>query len=219
MYQEEEYLQLSGIQHFSFCKRQWALINIEQQWADNQLTVAGTIMHERAHNEKIFEKRGNKIIIRGLAIKSSQLGFSGICDVVEFYQDSQGISLFNYDGFWLPHPVEYKHGEPKIGDEDRVQLCAQAICLEEMLLCKIESGDLYYGNTKRREHIEFDQKLRGKTQFLADEMHQLFNKGYTPKVKPKKYCQSCSLKDICLPKLQKSVKVSSYLEAALGDIN
>ena len=216
MYSEEDFLPLSGIQHFEFCRRQWALIQIEQQWADNHLTIAGDIMHETAHDNTKTEKRNDKIIMRGVAIKSRALGLSGICDIVEFIKNESGIQLSGYTDLWLPHLVEYKHGEPKQGDEDKVQLCAQAICLEEMLLCTIQNGDLYYGETKRRENVVFTKDLRTKTQQLADEMHDLYKKGYTPKVRPKKYCQSCSLNNICLPKLQKMQNVSQYITANLG---
>ena len=149
-YNQEEYLQLSGLQHFAFCRRQWALIHIEQQWQDNLRTVEGDLMHRRAHDEAIREKRGTILILRGLSVSSPTLGISGKCDVVEFHQDPAGISLHQEEGLWLPYPVEYKRGSPKEHQADELQLCAQAICLEEMLCCKIPEGALFYGETRRR---------------------------------------------------------------------
>ena len=134
---EKEPLMISALQHFAFCRRQWALIHIEQIWKDNVRTVEGNLMHRRAHDEKQIEKRDNLIIMRGLRVHSERLGVNGICDVVEFRRSSEGISLPGYDELWLPYPVEYKRGKPKTHDADELQLCAQAMCLEEMLLCKV----------------------------------------------------------------------------------
>lgn len=128
---------LSALQHFVFCRRQWALIHLEQQWAENTRTAEGELMHRRAHDEKQIEKRGDLLLWRGLHVRSERLGLSGLCDVVEFHQDPQGIPLPGYDGLWQPYPVEYKRGRPKPHDADQLQLCAQALCLEEMLLCAI----------------------------------------------------------------------------------
>ncbi len=196
MYTEEEYIQLSGIQHFAFCRRQWALIHVEQQWAENYQTTAGILMHKKAHDEMSVEKRGDLIIMRGLRISSRQLGLSGQCDVV---------------------PVEYKRGTEKDGSEDAVQLCAQAICLEEMFLTDIPKGYLFYGENKRRTEVIFDMTLRGQVEKLCEEMHTLYKKGNTPKVKTSKKCRSCSLKDLCLPKLNKKLNVERYIADRLGE--
>ena len=144
MYQEDDYLMLSGLQHFAYCRRQWALIHIEQQWAENERTVDGQIFHAVAHDKGRIEKRGDLLITRGLPIKSAQLGMSGICDVVEFHKSAEGVSLASYEGLWQPYPVEYKKGLPKLNEADELQLCGQAICLEEMLLCRIPGGSLFY---------------------------------------------------------------------------
>ena len=135
MIAEDEYLLISGIQHFAFCRRQWALIHIESQWTDNLYTVSGDLMHTRAHDQSLTEKRGDVIIARDMSVFSRTLKIRGKCDVVEFLRDGDGVSLFGRDGLWVPCPVEYKRGKPKSHDADRLQLCAQAICLEEMLLC------------------------------------------------------------------------------------
>ncbi len=215
MYREDEYLMLSGLQHFSFCRRQWALIHIEQQWAENERTVDGQLFHTVAHNEGKVEKRGSILITRGLHIKSAALGMSGICDVVEFHKDQQGIPLFSYEGLWRPYPVEYKKGMPKENPADELQLCAQAICLEEMLLCHIGSGSLYYGENRRRKTVEFSEELRNKVYDMAKEMHELWSKGYTPKVKMQKGCNACSLKEICIPKLGRAKAVADYIESRM----
>ena len=217
MYSEEEYLMLSGIQHFAFCRRQWAMIHIEQQWAENYRTTAGELMHKKAHDEGSFEKRGDLLIVRGLRISSRELGLSGQCDVVEFHRDDEGVKLFGYEGKWTPVPVEYKHGAPKEDNADELQLCAQAICLEEMFQIRIPDGYLFYGENRRRSHVEFTEDLREAVKKAAGEMHDLFQKGYTPNVKPTKKCRACSLEDLCLPKLQKTVKVRTYIEQGIKE--
>ncbi len=212
MYAEEDYLMLSGIQHFAFCRRQWAMIHIEQQWAENYRTTAGELMHKKAHDADSFEKRGDLLIIRGMRISSQELGLSGQCDVVEFHQDENGVSLFGYDGRWRPVPIEYKHGTPKENNADELQLCAQAICLEEMFQTNIAGGYLYYGENRRRHQVEFTSELRSEVERTADKMHEMFRRGHTPGAKPSKQCKSCSLENLCLPKLQKSGDVRKYIE-------
>lgn len=174
-------------------------------------------MHRRAHDEAIREKRGTILILRGLSVSSPTLGISGKCDVVEFHQDPAGISLHQEEGLWLPYPVEYKRGSPKEHQADELQLCAQAICLEEMLCCKIPEGALFYGETRRRVVVPFTLPLRQQVYTMTEEMHQLYCRGYTPKVKPSKGCYACSLKDLCLPALMKSKKLDSYLQKAMED--
>ncbi len=215
MYAEEDYLMLSGIQHFAFCRRQWAMIHIEQQWAENYRTTAGELMHKRAHDEGSFEKRGNLMIVRGLRIASRELGLSGQCDVVEFRENESGIALFDYDGKWDPVPVEYKHGSPKENNADALQLCAQAVCLEEMFQTNIPEGFLFYGENRRRSQVRFTDELRSEVKKVAEEMHALFQRGHTPNVKPSKQCRACSLENLCVPKLQKSMNVRQYIEQGI----
>ena len=157
-YSEEDYLLLSGIQHFAFCRRQWALIHIENQWAENERTVDGIIMHEKAHSGDA-ESRGDAVIMRAVRVFSATLGVSGECDVVEFHRNADGISLNGHDGLWQPYPVEYKRGKPKEHNADEMQLCAQAMCLEEMLCCTIPCGALFYGEPRRRTEVEFTPEL------------------------------------------------------------
>ncbi len=217
MYAEEDYLMLSGIQHFSFCRRQWAMIHVEQQWEENVRTTAGELMHKKAHDEGAFEKRGNLLTVRGLRISSRELGLSGQCDVVEFRQDAAGIALFGYEGKWKPVPVEYKHGAPKEHQADELQLCAQAMCLEEMLQTEILQGYLFYGENRRRTQVEFTDSLRDEVRKLTREMHELFRRGYTPNARPTKQCKACSLENLCVPKLQKAMKVRDYIEQGMKD--
>lgn len=211
MYKEEEFLQLSGIQHFAFCRRQWALAYIELQWQENVRTVEGRLLHEKAHDASLKEKRGELIIARALPVHSREMGISGECDVVEFHRIENGISLAGREGSYRVVPVEYKRGSPKKSDIDALQLTAQALCLEEMLLCDIPFGYLYYGETRHRERIEFGGKLREKIKALFAEMHKYYKQSYTPKVKWSKSCNACSLKDVCIPKLNKNISVSQYI--------
>ena len=213
-YNEDEYLQLSGIQHFRFCRRQWALIHIENLWAENVRTVDGELMHERAHDSGLREKRAGVIVTRDLAISSPTLGASGACDVVEFRKSADGIPLPGEEGRFRPYPVEYKHGSPREDLANELQLCGQAMCLEEMLLCAIPEGSLYYGETRRRERVVFSPELRGRVEALLGEMQGYMDRGYTPKAKMTKGCNACSLKALCLPKLSKSMSVDDYLRQA-----
>ncbi len=217
IYAQEDYLPLSGLQHFAFCRRQWALIHIETQWVENLRTVEGTLLHARAHDENLRELRGDVLTLRGLSVSSPSLGLSGKCDVVEFHADPAGVPLQGEEGLWLPYPVEYKRGSPKSGNEDLLQLCAQAMCLEEMLCCAIPEGSLYYGETRRRTRVALDEALRLQVRDLNEEMHQLYRRGHTPKVKPTKACNACSLKELCLPTLLRKKPVSAYLAQALEE--
>lgn len=219
MYAEEDFLQLSGLQHFAFCRRQWALIHIENQWAENLRTVEGDLFHQRAHDEKQRELRGNVLTLRGLSVFSPSLGLTGKCDVVEFHSDPAGVSLQGETDLWRPYPVEYKRGAPKTGDEDKLQLCAQAMCLEEMLCCSISEGSLFYGETRRRTRVELAAPLRQKVRNLAEEMHALYYRGHTPRVKPTKACNACSLKELCLPGLLRKGTVAEYLKHAVEDMS
>jgi len=214
-YREEDFLLLSGIQHFAFCRRQWALIHIEQQWQENLKTIEGHIVHEKAHDGFSSEKRKNVIISRGMPVFSKRLGISGICDIVEFHKSPEGIRIFGREGLYIPSPVEYKRGKPKNGDYDALQLCAQAICLEEMLLCEIPKGFIYYAETNRRQEIIFSSALREKVRTISNEMHLYYERRYTPKVKPSKSCKACSLTNICMPKLNKNLSVSRYINSNL----
>jgi CRISPR-associated exonuclease Cas4 len=211
-YNEEDYLMISGIQHYVFCRRQWALIHIEQQWEENLRTIEGEIMHEKAHDHSQSEKRGNIILSRGMMVFSSRLGLNGTCDVVELKKDDQGVEIFGREGTYQVVPVEYKRGKPKENDSDVLQLCAQAICLEEMLLCHIPEAYIYYGETKHRLKVILDEELRAKVVTITVEMHKLYEQRHTPKVKISYRCKACSLNTICMPKLCQNISASDYIK-------
>lgn len=216
-YREEDYLMLSGIQHFAFCRRQWALIHIEQQWQENEYTVQGELFHKRAHDGYHSESRNEVIISRGMPVYSRNMGVSGVCDIVEFQKAEEGISLHKHRGLYRVYPVEYKKGSPKDTDMDILQLTAQAMCLEEMLVTQIEEGAVYYGEVRRRTQVVFTAELRAQVRKLFEEMHRLYDRHYTPKVKWSKSCNACSLRDICLPKLGKTLPVERYIEKIIGE--
>lgn len=215
--EEDRYLMLSGLQHFQFCKRQWALIHIEQQWEENVRTIEGQHLHKKADQPFIKEKRGSKLTVRAMPIQSKQLQISGICDVVEFVEDPDGVELSGVSGTYQAIPVEYKRGKPKKGDEDIVQLVAQAICLEEMLVCRIDKGYLFYNEIKHRVEVAITDSLREKVFKIAKEMHHYYDNRYTPKVKTGPFCKNCSLQHICLPKLMTKRSVKSYIEGRLSE--
>ena len=211
--EERGILMLSGLQHFAYCRRQWALIHVEQQWQENLHTAEGQVFHRRAHDEEQTEVRGDTIIVRGMRVQSEQLGISGICDVVEFTRSPDGIALAGREGRYQVHPVEYKKGAPKEHQADELQLCAQAMCLEEMLLCRIDEGSLFYGEPRRRTRVTFSPELRAQAEQMLGEMHQLDERGHTPRVKRHKGCSACSLKEICLPGMDRVPAASAYLRA------
>ncbi|MEI3612470.1 CRISPR-associated protein Cas4 [Pseudogracilibacillus sp. SO30301A] len=216
-YNEQDYLMLSGIQHFEFCKRQWALIHVEQEWAENVLTVEGNALHEKADDPFVREKRGDTIFVRALPIHSSSLGISGICDMVEFTRDEDGIPLDKEEGLYRVKPVEYKKGKPKKHAADILQLATQSLCLEEMLGTVIEEAALYYHEIKRREPVPITDDLRKRTKEMIKEMHHYYGRKYTPRVKTGKHCLRCSLRDICLPEMLEREKVSAYMNRMLAE--
>ena len=205
LFSEDDLIQLSSLQHYAYCRRQCALIHIEMLWEENVLTAEGRVMHEKSDTGKP-ESRGDIRIQYGMPIRSMRLGLVGKADVVEFHR--QGAD-------WVPYPVEYKHGKPKMDDCDKVQLCAQAICLEEMLNRKIEKGALFYGKTRRRLEVPFDTALREETENTAKEVRLLLEAGITPQADYSPKCDQCSLAGLCLPKKEK--KVARYLEKAVRD--
>lgn len=217
-YAEDDYLMISGIQHFKFCRRQWALIHIEQQWAENVHTVTGELMHKKVHDPYLKEKRKGVIIARALPVSSRTMGVSGECDVVEFHACEDGIKLYGHRGLYSLYPIEYKKGKPKLTDEDKLQLAAQTMCLEEMFSAEIPEGAIFYGETRRREIVPITPELRAEVKDMFQEMHQYFARRYTPRVKYSKGCSSCSLKELCLPRLGKTSSVKAYVSQALKEV-
>ena len=190
MYTEDDLLPLSGLQHLVYCERQAALIHLEHVWAENRFTAEGEVLHERV-DEAPGETRGDLRIARGIALRSLRLGLSGRADVVEFHREPGGASRVV--------PVEYKRGRPKLHDADRVQLCAQALCLEEMLGVEILEGAIFYGQPRRREVVPFDTALRERTEAAARRFRQLLAEQLTPAPVNDARCDACSLRDACLP--------------------
>jgi CRISPR-associated exonuclease Cas4 len=213
-YSEEDMLMLSGIQHYMFCPRQWALIHLEQQWNDNKLTVEGGLLHTNVDNPFYRQKNGDVITLRSVSIASKQLGLYGISDAIELHTSETSENAIihpRYQGWWIPYPIEYKRGHSKSDERDEVQLVAQVMCLEEMYDIHLDYGALYYGETKRRECVEISPKLRKLTIDCAKAMHQLYEQHRTPKAEIKSSCRSCSLLDLCMPKLSNCSDVKHYL--------
>lgn len=211
-YTDDELLSLSGIQHFCFCKRQWALIHVEQQWQENLRTQEGRFVHERVDDPFFNESRGDVVISRAYPLVSYTLGLNGIADMIEYTRSAHGISIPDHEGVWLMKPVEYKRGKPKIDERDEVQLCAQVMCLEEMFGVRISAADFYYNEIRRRQPLAITDDLRTTVRTLAEEMHTVFQRGITPEAEPGKNCSLCSLVDICVPKLTKKKKpVRNYI--------
>ena len=192
-------LPLSGLQHLAFCPRQWALIHLEQAWAENRLTAEGRLLHERADLPG-QSRRQDLRTVRGLTLESRRLRLTGRADVVEFRPE--------------PYPVEYKRGKRKPTDCDLVQLCAQALCLEEMLSVAVPRGAIFYGEPRRRIEVQFTPELRARTESLAATMHRLYAAQETPPAQPGKHCDRCSLVDVCLPHATAQVAVAVQWKAA-----
>lgn len=217
MFQEDDFLMLSGIQHFIFCKRQWALIHIEQQWAENVLTVTGSHLHEQTDQPFIREKRKDRLIVRALPVHSRELGISGICDVVEFIRDSEGVFIPKYQDSFRVNPVEYKKGKKKTDLSDELQMVAQAFCLDEMLGTEIDEGEIFYFETRNRISVKITAEKIKLLRDITNQMHDYCRKQWTPIVKITKKCERCSLKDLCLPVLSKKETVASYMKRRLSE--
>jgi CRISPR-associated exonuclease Cas4 len=209
MYSEDDLLPLSALQHLLFCERQCALIHTEQIWAENLFTAEGRILHERADSGGRQSRRDIRIE-SAVPLRSFRLGLSGKADVVEYHRENKGN--------WRPFPVEYKRGKPKAANWDQVQLCAQALCLEEMLHCPVPQGALFYGKNRRRQEVHFDDKLRRETEEAAARLHDLVRSGRTPPARYEKKCENCSLMNLCMPKVAGAGKnVARYLARMLAE--
>lgn len=193
------------------------MIHIEQQWAENGLTVEGDILHEKAHDPLQDEKRGGKLSVRGMPVASAALQVRGVCDVVEFHQDERGVPLHGQAGKWKPVPIEYKRGNGTAGESDRAQLCLQGMCLEEMLCCRVDGGYLYYAALRHREAVDFTDERRERVRTALEEMRRLYQRGYTPSPRKRSGCASCSLKEICLPELGTRSSARAYIQRTLRE--
>jgi CRISPR-associated exonuclease Cas4 len=222
-YEEADLLPLSALQHLLFCERQCALIHLEGAWAENRYTAEGRHLHEVA-DSAVGESRAGVRTARGLALQSLRLGLSGRADVVELHPASTGPAtpgvapgavLPGLPGRWWPFPVEYKRGKPKSGPADEVQLCAQALCLEEMLDVEVPEGALFYGKTRRRHEVRFTTELRRLTEQTAAQLHALFERRVTPAPVNDARCRRCSLVDLCLPSAP-ARSAARYLRTAIA---
>lgn len=207
MYSEDHYIMISALQHYMFCPRQCALIHVAGIWTENHFTAKGEVFHSRVHSGET-ETRLDTVIERGLSIYSAKFGLTGKTDAVEFiHNDNSATQIY---------PVEYKSGSPKIDDCDKVQLCAQGLCLEEMTGTRIESGALYYGETRHRLAVIFDEELRAETERIIKSVHELKDSGKIPDAKYSKKCGACSLYDECMPRLGNTeslrLKIEKYIE-------
>ena len=216
MMNREEYLQLAGIQHYAFCPRQWALIHVEEQWRENVLTYGGQKLHKNVDDPEFSESRGDVIVSRSVPVYSHELRLYGIADMVEFIRDdANGIELARRTGRWRPLPVEYKYGQSKFTSCDRVQLCAQAMCLEETFEVDLCEGHIFYGRPRRREVVLLSYELRQETVQLAEAMYRCHGAGVTPPAEYRKHCERCSLIEVCVPSLSQRQTVSQYLDRML----
>jgi CRISPR-associated exonuclease Cas4 len=221
-YSDADLLPLSRLADLEFCERRAALHLIEMVWEDNVHTAEGTVMHERVHGEDVPEKRGNLIILRGLWLRSRRLGLYGKTDVVELHRtvkdDPIGTNIFGLKSCWRVYPVEYKPGRMRHQQSFLIQLCAQAICLEEMLGCTVPEGALFYGQPRRRKEVQFDERLRKETEEAAERLHALVDDGRTPPARYEKKCDNCSLLHICMPKVAAEGKnVRRYIARSLTE--
>ena len=206
MYSEDDLLPLSALTDIVFCERRAALHQIEQIWEENLATVQGHLLHDRVH-DTAKESRGDVRIARGLRLKSLRLGVTGMADVVEFHKIRDSLSESSLPRpAWMPFPVEYKRGIRRHEKSFEVQLCAQAICLEEMVHCDVPTGALFYGLSRRRMDVRFTPQLRAETESAAERLHLLFESGITPPAVYEKKCRKCSLFSVCLPGTAKSRK-------------
>jgi len=228
MFTEDDLLPISALQHLEFCERQWALMYLEGLWDENVLTVQGSRMHEQADTDGTTV-RGDLRIAAGVRLRSLRLGLTGRADIVEFHRISNssdmssqpntaGVELDGTDGLWTPMPVEYKHGRPKAIRCDEVQLCAQALCLEEMLGAHVPRGMLFYGKTRRRHEVAVDDDLRSYTEKLTARLHQMTREGRTPPAIYGRRCRSCSMLSLCLPRATGGRSAKDYISDAIAEM-
>ncbi len=202
MYTEEDFIMISALQHYVYCPRQCGLIHVDDVWRENLFTVRGNILHEKVDTDT-YETRGTLKTVRGLRIHSAEYGIVGRCDVVEFRESKTGVEIM---------PVEFKAGEPKEDISDKVQLCAQAFCLEEMLNTKVTRGAFFYGKIRRRDVVEINNELRSQTESIIGSVREIVSKNIVPTADYSAKCRNCSLESICLPKAMNKKKLNSYIK-------
>lgn len=201
MYTEDDFIMISALQHYVYCPRQCGLIHVDDVWQENVFTVRGNILHGKVDTDT-YETRGNTKTVRGLRIHSYKFGITGRCDVVEFKETENGKIVL---------PVEFKSGEPKEDISDKVQLCAQAICLEEMLNITIKQGTFFYGKIRRRNIVDIDEELRIQTENIILAVRQIVASKKIPIAEFQTKCRNCSLQSICQPKAMNKKKLQNYI--------
>jgi len=202
MYTEEDFIMISALQHYVYCPRQCGLIHVDDVWRENLFTTKGNILHEKVDTDT-YETRGVKRTVKGLRIHSFRLGITGRCDVVEFRDVSGNEEVM---------PVEFKSGEPKDDISDKVQLCAQVLCLEEMLNLSISTGAFFYGKIRRRDVVEMDSTLRAQTENMIVSVREIVSKKIIPAAEYSSKCRNCSLYDACQPKAMNKRKLNNYIK-------
>jgi len=220
MFAEEDLLPISALQHYIFCPRQCALIHVEQVWSDNVLTVQGSLLHSKVHASG-SEARGDLIVMRGMRIRSLRLGLIGQADAVEFVRcsmEEDGVRLADRHGHWRPSVIEYKRGRPKIDRCDEVQLCAQVMCMEEMLGVEIFEAAIFYGDPRRRYRVSINKSLRIETTDAIVAVRALLESSLLPVAVDDKRCRRCSLLDQCQPGItSRKRSAAAYLKAAVKE--
>jgi len=218
MFSDEDLLPISGLQHLTFCERQWALIHMDMEWDENVRTVEGKQLHETVHEQGTNVRSGVRMA-RGLRLRSLTLGLYGVADMVEFHPHDGGAALPELSGRWLPYPVEYKRGRKRYDSADEVQLCAQALCLEEMLNVTVPKGAIYYGQPRRRSEIDLIADLREKVARLCSRARELYSSRQIPPPRTGRHCSSCSLENICMPQLAAKDKSAKYVANILKELS
>lgn len=215
---EDDLLPISALQHLAFCERQCALIHVERQWAENERTAEGRVLHESVDEGYRAYRRGTKQFA-GVHVENRRLRIAGRLDVLELVKTSEApdnCAAWGIKGSWELHPVEFKRGKPKDHDADRVQLCAQGLCLEEMTGREIVSGSLFYGQIRRRDEVPFDTPLRARVEGLVERLHQIVSQRLLPAPVWKRHCHACSLLEICQPKATSGAQIEAYRKELFG---
>lgn len=208
-FEDFDRLSLSSLKQYIYCKRRFALMYVECEWGSNYKIVEGDLFHERVDNPLFSEKRGDLHISRSVPIYSDVMNLYGVADIIEFIKDDSGIKIHGKRERWRINPVEYKNGKPEKSNADNFQLCAQALCLEEMFNTNIEHGDIYYGKIKRRVTVDFTNELRSDVKEQVKNMKELLEQQLLPPKPKNQNCSLCSLENVCIPTIirnQTSVK-------------
>ena len=210
MYDDDDLLPISSLQHLAFCERQWALIHMEGEWQENVLTVEGRQLHEYVHEQGASSRDGVRSV-RGLRLRSHMFGLYGVADLVEFHPDQSGVPVPGLRGTYAAYPVEYKRGRKRFDRADEIQLCAQAVCLEEMLAGAVPEGAVFYGQPRRRAVVAISGDLRDELTRLGERARMLLTQRAVPAANVGGHCKSCSLSAQCMPGLVSGDRSAAYV--------